>query len=329
MATTAGSTSVPTLAEAPRSFTERLAGRFLRIDPRETGFAVRGFAQCPPWVRRELERHGASFVDGFNAGIATAGRDGLVARLEEVEQAERGFAYEGAAMALALLDLTLPGRPRRLRAFFETRASEHVYMVHVGAGWALARLRRRPWASLPLDPLFRWLALDGYGFHEAFFHPHRVVRCRRVPRRLDPPARRVFDQGVGRALWFADAATPDRIAATIGAFDAERRPDLWSGVGLAAAYAGAIETSGMERLLALAEPFELHLGQGVVFAAKARLRAGNLVPHTERAAGVICGLSAHAAAAIAEDALAVVRRDGTGESYERWRGEIRRRLERR
>jgi enediyne biosynthesis protein E3 len=307
---------------APLSL-DRFVARWIRIAPRETDFDVRGFAPCPARVRRLLELHGASFARGFNTAIAAPAMTELDAQLAAVPGEERGFAFEGAGMGLALLDLILPGRPRRLAALLRGPGAPHVYMVHVGAGWALARLRRRPWGRLPLDPLLRWLALDGYGFHDAFFHPDRVVRRRRVPRRLDAEGGRVFDQGVGRALWFVDAADPERIARSAGAFEERRRADIWSGVGLAAAYAGGLEPRGLERLVSLAGTHLPHLAQGVAFAATARLRAGNVVPHTERACSIVCGIDAAHAAAVTGGALAATRGGASAADYERWRTAIR------
>jgi enediyne biosynthesis protein E3 len=302
---------------------DRFVARWIRIAPRETDFDVRGFAPSPARVRRLLELHGASFARGFNTAMTAPGVTELDAGLAAVAGEERGFAFEGAGMALALLDLLLPGRPRRLAALLRGPGAPHVYMIHVGAGWALARLRRRPWGRLPLDPLLRWLALDGYGFHDAFFHPDRVVRKGRAPRRLDAAAGRVFDQGVGRALWFVDAADPERVAQSAGSFEERRRADIWSGVGLAAAYAGGLEPSGLERLVSLAAAYRPHLAQGVAFAATARLRAGNLVPHTERACSIVCGLDAAQAAAVTKEALAATGGGSTAADYERWRTAIR------
>jgi enediyne biosynthesis protein E3 len=303
-----------------------LRARLIRIDSRETRFDVRGFAPCPVHVRRRLEFHGERFAQGFNSAVAASSAEELDVRLAAVDAAERGFAFEGAAMGLALLDLLVPVRARRLEPFLAGPARPHVYMAHVGAGWALARLRCRPWGGLPLDPLLRWLALDGYGFHEAFFHPRRTVRAGRRPRRLRGYELRAFDQGVGRALWFVDGADPDRIAATVATFARERRADLWSGVGLAAAYAGAVSHDGLRRLAELACPFAAHAAQGAAFAASARLRAGNLVPHTESACTVLCGVGAAAAAAVTDRALGAVEGGGTAEDYEGWRTEIRKAL---
>jgi enediyne biosynthesis protein E3 len=323
----AGARDLSATSPAPPTALRRGLARLLRIDERETDFEVRGFAPAEDVVRQTLELHGRSFTTGFNEALVTPEPGGLARRLGAVAEAERGFAFEGAAMALALLDVMLPGGRRRLGRLLDGPGAAHVYMLHVGAGWALARLRRRPWAGLRLDPLLRWLALDGYGFHEAFFHPERVVRRGARPRRLRAEQRRIFDQGVGRALWFVEAADPDRIAYTIGVLDPERRADLWSGAGLAATYAGAITDDGLARLAAASGRYRLHAAQGAAFAVGARVRAGNLVPHAELACELLCGLDARAAAGVTDSALRAVR-GGEAEDYERWRAEIRARLAR-
>ena len=59
---------------------------------------------------------------------------------------------------------------RSARSFLAGPGAAHTYMVHVGAGWALAQLRRRVDRALArLDPLLGWLAVDGYGFHQGYF----------------------------------------------------------------------------------------------------------------------------------------------------------------
>ncbi len=302
---------------------ERVAARLLRLDPAVTKFDARGFAPCEPRTQRLLELHGSNFVRGFNHAVGSGVGPQLTAELEAVEIGERGFAYEGAAMGLALLDLLLPGRPRRLEMFLESGGGQrHVYMVHVGAGWALARLRRRPWDGLPLDPLLRWLALDGYGFHEAYFSPRRVVSERRRPRRLRGDALNVFDQGVGRALWFVEGADPERIGFAVSRFPDGRRGNLWSGLGLAATYAGGISGSALRLLPRLAGVHRLEMAQGAAFAAAARLRAGNVEPHVEAAARALCGTSIEEAASVSARALENVVGDDAA-AYESWRRGIR------
>jgi hypothetical protein len=306
-----------------------LRTRLVGISPVETSFAVRGFHAAVPEKVRALEGHGVAFVTGFNLALAARDGDEFADRALAVPAAERGFTYEGAGMALAVLDLLALGRGQRLAAFLGGTGAPHVYMVHVGAGWAVARLRRRLWGPLRgLDPLLRWLAADGYGFHQGFFFPGRFVRCGERPRGLTEYQLRVFDQGLGRSLWFVDGADVERIAATVSSFPVARHADLWSGVGLAAAYAGAVEKDELERLVQLLGSFRPHAAQGASFAATARLRAGNPVPHTTIACELLCGCGVDEAAAAVEAALVGIEPDGRGVSYELWRTRIREALTR-
>ena len=78
-------------------------------------------------------------------------------------------------------------------------------MVHVGVGWVWARVpfgfRRR---QRRLDPLLGWLAFDGWGFHEGFFHWPKYIAGQPAPKKLKGYERRVFDQGLGRSFWFVN-----------------------------------------------------------------------------------------------------------------------------
>jgi hypothetical protein len=147
--------------------------------------------------------------------------------LHGIEPGLRGFAFEGAGMGLYLLDLLTPWRRDRLRRFLEGSGAAHVYMIHVGAGWALAQLGRKVDRALSrFDPLLGWLAVDGYRFHQGYFHWPETVECQRVPHWISGYARRVFDQGLGRSLWFVEGAEAARIAATIARFPRSRHTDL-------------------------------------------------------------------------------------------------------
>jgi len=216
----------------------RLRVRLLGIDPEETSFDRRGFTGADA-ARARLELVGRTFVRGYRAALVDDTPSRLGETLDSVEAERRGFAYEGAAMALALLDqLLLSRRHRRFAAFIAGPASAHVYMAHVCAGWAFAQLRRGPRATQGLDPLLRWLAVDGYGFHRGYFGPSRHPLEHRAPMRFSGYSLRAFDQGLGRSLWFATGGDLTRATEAIGRFPPTRRPDLWSGLGLAVAYAG-------------------------------------------------------------------------------------------
>jgi len=226
-------------------------------------------------------------------------------------------------MGLALLDFLTPWRRTRVNEFLRGAGDAHAYMTLVGAGWAWARLPvnvRR--AGQRVDPLLGWLALDGWGFHEGFFHWPRYIAAQPPPGRLKGCERRVFDQGFGRSLWFVNGANIELIAQTISIFPPGRQADLWSGIGLAATYAGIVSEASLEELREKAGPFQPRLAQGAAFAAKARQRAGNLTDYTGLATRVLCGLSAAEAARLTDEALENLPTDADAPAYEIWRRRI-------
>jgi hypothetical protein len=300
----------------------RLRRRLLGIDPEEADFSRRGFAMLPG-PRRRLELVGRTFVRGYRAALDDDHPDALAAALRPVDAELTGFAYEGAAMGVALRDGLAPWRAPRLPALLAGPGRPHRYMVHVGAGWALARLRRRPRAIDSLDPLLRWLALDGYGFHQGYFQPARFVAGSERPRGFSGYAARAFDQGLGRSMWFVAAAQPDAIGRTIETFEQSRRPDLWSGVALAAAYAGGGGPETLEQIAARGRDHRSQIAQGAAFAAAAREHAGNPAAHTELACRLLTGLSAREAAGLTDAAALELPDDGPEPSYEVWRRRLR------
>lgn len=297
----------------------RLRAWMFALPPSEAMLAVRGFASTTPAKRAQLERNGGTFISGFNAAIATADPVRTVLACDEHPAVVRGFSYEGAAMGMALLDLITVGVPRRWRAFAEHAGGAHIYMLHVGAGWALARC---PWGLLTfwpkLDPVLRWLAIDGIGFHSGFFHPASVIGRQRAPwpRGRAPD---VFDNGIGRVLWFVCGAEPELAVKTLTAFAPERRPALWSGLGLAAAYAGGASDGELAWLAAAAGEDRSRLAVGSAWAAGARQRAGNPADHTDRACRILSGLSALEAAALSDACREQIAADAP-DAYRQWRG---------
>jgi hypothetical protein len=173
-----------------------------------------------------------------------------------------------------------------------------------------------------LDPLLRWLAVDGYGFHEVFFHAPRYAAGGLPPARLRGYARRAFDQRLGRGFWFVHGGDVRRIIAAIRQLSPERRADLWSGVGLAAAYAGEAGADELATLKEGAGSCSPELAQGAAFGAKARMLAGNASAYTDVACRVLCDRSAEDAAAITDACLDDLPADSAQPSYEIWRRRI-------
>jgi hypothetical protein len=290
-----------------------------------TTLANRGFPEKSPAARELLEKIGESFLTGY--GHAAESRTTLEAeeRLELMPEQFRGFAYEGAAMGLAVRDGLPFGDAGRFGRLLAGRGADHIYMAYVGLGWAMARLPRFRWPdSEALDPLLRWLVLDGYGFHQAYFRTDRYVHEQFQDPRFPWPhpgdsyAHRAIDQGIGRCLWFVGGTDVERVATLIGRFGAARRPDLYSGVGLAATYAGGADEDELRTLRRQAGEHRVQLAQGSAFAAEARVRAGLVLPHTHVATRVFCGLAPAEAAQVTHD-VRPEPADGDPPAYEVWR----------
>lgn len=274
----------------------------------EASLRKRGFPERDLQAKTCLEMAGGSFIEGFGIAAQSSTTGEATATLAKIDGVRRGFAFEGAAMAMAIRD-ALPLGHRHHAADLLAAADEHNYMIHVGVGWSLARLPRRLRRSATVgltDATLTWLALDGYGFHQAFFHTEKYVRRQYVD--PDPPlpagdhpeyAPRAIDQGIGRALWFVAGADPNRALRLIEAFSPQRREDLFAGIGLAATYAGGAAPEELAELAERAGRYRPALAQGSVFAAEARTRAHIAQPHTEAAVLAMTGLHVTEAAAIA------------------------------
>lgn len=264
-----------------------------------------------------LERAVRSDVRGYTAVIDGGSLDDIMARLDDVPPALSGYAYEGVAMGLTGLDLMLPGKSR-FREFLAGPGAAHSPMAHIGAGQALARLRRRPEPFLDRldDPVLRWLVVEGYGFHLGLFGRAKYIDRQAVPRFLSPLARRPFDQGVGRSLWFSAGGDVARVAALIAAFTFDRHADLWLGVGLACCYVGGMPRQQIERLRDASAPHLTQVAAGAAFAAQGRHRVGHAQPDTDLACEVLCGMDSRGAATLIDGAFAKVPADVGRAGYE-------------
>ncbi len=305
----------------------KLARSLLGIPRRERRVAERALGPDPNPLRERFLRIGEVFADGHHAALLDPRPEPLAARLDETERDLRGFAYEGAGMGLCALDrLALSGRDR-FAGFAAGAGSAHVYTLYAGAGWALAHLPIRPAALLArLDPLLGWIALNGLGFHHALFHRTATLERGEVPRRIAGYGRRAFDCGVGRCLWFLQGADPARIASAIAQLPEERRGELWSGVGEAAAYAGGGAPETLAALRRAAGSRLPQLAQGAAFSAEARERGGNPTAETALACRALCGTEAATAAAVVRASAAGLPHGGEPPAFEIWRRRIQQRL---
>lgn len=298
-------------------------GALLRVDEGAADLRRRGVAPAAPERLETLRLIGVAFVRGCNAMLEAAPLAALAAQLDEQPAARHGFAVEGAAMGAAIRD-ALTWRGTHLGHLRATHGGRFDYLLHVGAGWALARLPWRAWAlDRVLDPLLLSLVHDGRGFHDLYFRPGTARRLARPPR--PGPWRAAYDQGRGRALWFIGGADVGRAIDLVRAAHPARRADLLAGLGLAMAYAGPAGPADWAALRGAFPAERSHLAQGVVFAAEAHRAAGIAPPNLATATRSLIGLDADEAAAIARaNRPNGVRTAATGRhAYAEWRAAIR------
>lgn len=305
---------------------------------REVTFAVRGFPPGPPEAVRRLEAIPQAVICGFEWGVDTRDQWELERRLELVEPEQRGFAYEGATMACTVVDAMGGGRGRRTKELLLGPGRPHIFLTYIGVGFAMARLPRPLWKKVmpdltgsPYYPAMTWLAVDGYGFDRAYFETSRWVDEQRPLPPYPWEGRadyfpHAIDQGIGRALWFIHAGQVAGVASAVNRFAAGRHADLWSGVGLAATFAGGSDAGGLAALRREAGEHWEQLAQGAVFAAKARHYAGYVPEHSAAGVSILADLTVQAAVAVADDSAVEPGDKSAAPAYELWRKNVRARL---
>ena len=313
-----------------------LRRRLLTPNVVETTLDKRGFHKKSAAAQVRLETVGKTFITGYASAVEARTPADAEERIEQLPDWLRGFAYEGAGMGLAILDGLPLGRSDHSRRFLATpRGTAYQHLAYVGIGWAMARLPRFRWPEpTSLDPVLVPLVLDGYGFHQAYFHTARYVGAKYQNPDFSWPgggphgryANKAIDQGIGRAAWFVHGTDPVRVADMIDSFPTERRADLWSGVGLAATYAGGDDPATAEQelrlLISRAGDHRGNLAQGSAFAANARVRSGIVPAHSALATQELCGATPQEAAALADELRPGHQADGDEPAYEVWRARL-------
>jgi hypothetical protein len=304
----------------------------------KVSFEGRGFPGPATDATRRLEAVPQAVICGFEWGIDARSQWEVERRLSLLDPELQGFGYEGTTMAFTILDSMAGGRGHKTRDLLVGPGERHIFLAYIGIGFAMARLPRPLWKKIipdltgnPYYPTMSWLAVDGYGFDRAYFETRRWVDEQRVPSPYPWEGApdyflRAVDQGIGRALWFIHGGRAADVAAAVQRFAGARHADLWSGVGLAAAFAGGSTPDGLATLRREAAGYEAELGQGVVFAIKARSYSGLVPAHTELACRVLAGLSVEAAEKLGDDTAVTVSESPEVPAYELWRQNIRTRL---
>lgn len=201
-----------------------------------------------------------AFLRGFRKALS-ASPEALPQLLRDEPSQRRGFALEGAAMALALIDEVSPAPQKLLKDFLNGRSAGEHTLSAIGVGWASARLGKSlGWLPTALHPCHKYAVADGYGFHQGFFHPHRFM-SRGFPTG-NGELSTFYDVGLGRSLWFIHIGTVDPIVHTISEFSPDRHESLWRGVGTACAFTGNTTLAATQMGEAVGN-FESHFSAGL------------------------------------------------------------------
>ena len=311
------------MGEVLRAFRRKI----LTPDVSHTSLDKRGFHKKDPESQALLEKIGTLFLGGYGDAVEASSVADAQERLAKVEHRFRGFAYEGAGMGYAMLDGLPFGHSHHAAEFLAGPAADQDYIVYCGIGWAMARLPRFRWpAADTMHPLLRWLVLDGYGFHQAYFKTRQYVHEHYQDPWFPWPndesraySNRAIDQGIGRALWFVGCTDVDEVVRLLSRYPAARHGDLWAGVGLASTYACGANRDDLTRLAEYAGEYRPQLAQGSAFAAEARVKAGLLIPQTALATEVLCGTDPETAARVSVEVRPDRVENGALPTYEAWR----------
>ena len=292
---------------------QKLRRRLLGVSPAR----VTSFSRGDSALWKHLENAALTEVEGYHLTLEDSRFAALIPRLDSIPLEMRSYAYEGAAMALTGLEVLLPWK-KRLDAYLTGPGEPHLYMAYIGVGEALAFLHRNPerYMARLADSVNCWLVVEGYGFHKGLFHRGHSIAHLRIPSYLSTYGRRIFDQGLGRSIWFRAGASVEHIAATLATFPVARQRDLWVGLGVACAYVGGTERATVEAVQRAAGPFVPQLAMGVAFVAKGRQRAGNLVPYTDLVCDLIWGQTAHQTADLTTRAFQQLPANGPEPAFE-------------
>ncbi len=215
-----------------------------------------------------------------------AKHDDMPALIEYLENTEKEFssiAYESASMAIALKSFQSDTFPHAWLLFANGPAAAHQAQVYVGLGWAIAKFNF-PFltAVKKLHSRFYFRIADGCGYYDGSFKRRQTVINQQLPDYLPTAGLHMYDQGVGRSIWYTQNADVHKINGRIENFEACRHADLWRGVGIAVAYVGGCNDADLKMLFTYAATNSFQLACGAALAARSRTMANTMTDDTDR-----------------------------------------------
>lgn len=210
--------------------------------------------------------------------------------LQKMEPDFRPVAYEGVSMAISVDALMRNGK---IDSWFESfNQLDPLFFDHavIGLGWALSRVEGitpEMFSNIKTEQV--WRVFDGLGYHDGIFRRKKVLTGPLLSDELKSGYGSAYDQGIGRQLWYAGQSDISVTLEYLNEFAAERKSDLWRGVGVAATFVGGLEYQDWIELLRAASRFSLDVKCGIVMVANARSANGTLNEYTISAVRCVLG----------------------------------------
>lgn len=217
----------------------------------------------------------------------------LIEYLEHTEEEFSSIAYESASMAIALKDFEIDTFPHTWLSFANGPAAAHQAQVYVGLGWAIAK-SNFPFLTAveKLNAQLYFRIADGCGYYDGSFKHRRTVTNQELPVYLPAAALPMYDQGIGRSIWYTEKTDIHKIRSKIETFATGRHGDLWRGVGIAVAYVGGCNDEDLKTLLKYAATNAVQLAYGAGLAARSRTMANTMTADTDRSSRLWFALTA-------------------------------------
>jgi len=217
-------------------------------------------------IAENIETVVSTFQKGRALSEQELGLDELIMELNKFELRYRSVAFEGASMGVALANSIDTWK------VYAQKTTKHATQVHIGLGWAIAQDQppKSPKGGLTLsdtlsqiEPEMQVKVLDGFGYWNGLFQRRATIRTQRIPENITPEYQAGFDQGVGRAIWYATKGDVAKVQNIINHFSEDRRPNLWQGIGVASTYVGGCSDELISELKSAAGEFKSNLEKGI------------------------------------------------------------------
>lgn len=235
-----------------------------------------------------------------------------------------GAFMEGEAMGLAISDRLFSWCEAGWQKLRDANLSKHPYEMHTGFGMGLGVLGINPDSLFERmqrkQTVWHWFAIDGFGFQQTLCDPEKYLKRQSRPQfqRMPAYAARVFDQGLGRSLWFLCKGDVSAIAEVIVSFGEHRRSDLWVGTGVAAAHTGGTSSDDLRALVEHSGVHKSYLAMGAAIAAHVRSVAKTNAGVTDDVCRILVGMNAEKASGLVQAAHVQITGHDPLAAHENW-----------